>query len=82
MKNAKKRELMAPADPPYYYGTKRVPLEHDYYEMLDKDSVDIVHMGQNPLQTFNKTGMLMEDGTQIDFDVLVLATGFDSFSGS
>jgi cation diffusion facilitator CzcD-associated flavoprotein CzcO len=82
IKNKEKAELMAPSEPPYYFGTKRSPLEADYYEMLDQDHVDIVHMGKTPLKTFNKTGMLMEDGTQRDFDIVILATGFDSFSGS
>jgi cation diffusion facilitator CzcD-associated flavoprotein CzcO len=82
MKDAEKRELMAPTEPPYYFGTKRAPLERDYYEMLDQDHVKIVSMEKVPLKTFNKTGMLMEDGVQRDFDIVILATGFDSFSGS
>ncbi|KIV99317.1 hypothetical protein, variant [Verruconis gallopava] len=82
MKNPVKRELMAPKEPPYYFGTKRAPLENDYYEMLDQDHVDIVQMEQTPIKTFNKTGVLMEDGTQRDYDIVILATGFDSFSGS
>jgi cation diffusion facilitator CzcD-associated flavoprotein CzcO len=82
MKNAAKRELMAPTEPPYYFGTKRSPLERDYYEMLDQDHVDIVPMEKVPLKTFNKTGILMADDIQRDFDIVILATGFDSFSGS
>ncbi|KIY00951.1 uncharacterized protein Z520_03617 [Fonsecaea multimorphosa CBS 102226] len=82
IKDPRKQELMVPVEAPYYFGTKRCPLEQDYYEMLDRPNVDIVNMNQNPLKTFNATGMLMEDGTQLDFDVVVLATGFDSFSGS
>jgi cation diffusion facilitator CzcD-associated flavoprotein CzcO len=82
MRDPVKREYMAPTEPPYYYGTKRVPLEHDYYEMLDQDHVQIVQMEQTPLKTFNKNGILLEDGRQLDFDIVILATGFDSFSGS
>lgn len=82
MNNPEKRDLMAPPEPPYYFGTKRSPLEQDYYEMLDQDHVEIVHMGKNPLKTFTKTGMTMEDGTHREFDIVILATGFDSFSGS
>jgi cation diffusion facilitator CzcD-associated flavoprotein CzcO len=82
MKDPKKRELMAPAEAPYYFGTKRSPLEQDYYEMLDRPNVDIVNLNQAPLKTFNESGMLLEGDQQLDFDVVVLATGFDSFSGS
>jgi len=74
--------LMAPDVAPYYFGTKRNPLENDYYECLDKDSVEIVNLNKTPLKTFTTTGMLMEDGTKLDFDMVVLATGFDSFTGS
>ncbi|OQV02264.1 hypothetical protein CLAIMM_07495 [Cladophialophora immunda] len=82
MKNPKKRELMAPMKAPYYFATKRNPLEQDYYERLDQDNVEIINIIDNPMKTFNETGILMEDGTQLDFDVVILATGFDSFSGS
>jgi len=82
MKDPKKRALMVPPEAPYYFGTKRCPLEQDYYECLDQDNVDIINMNDNPLKTFNESGMLLENNKQLDFDVVVLATGFDSFSGS
>jgi cation diffusion facilitator CzcD-associated flavoprotein CzcO len=82
MNNPAKRDLMAPVDPPYLFGTKRTPLEADYYECLDQDNVEIVNLNQTPLQSFNEKGMVMEDGKQLDFDIVILATGFDSFSGS
>jgi cation diffusion facilitator CzcD-associated flavoprotein CzcO len=82
MKNAKKRELMVPTEMPYYFGTKRAPLEQDYYEMLDRDNVDIVNLNETPLKGFHEKGIVLEGGKELDFDVVVLATGFDSFSGS
>jgi len=82
MKNPEKQRLMAPEEPPYAFGTKRNPLEGDYYEMLDQDNVEIVQLNETPLKMFNKKGILMENGKQLDFDAVVLATGFDSFSGS
>lgn len=80
-----KMDLMAPlpaSKMPYHIFTKRPPLEIDYYEMVDRPNVELVHTKHTPTKTFNETGVLMEDGRQIDFDVLVLATGFDAFSGS
>ena len=84
MRPGKKRDLMAPPldKMPYYFGTKRSPLEQDYYEMVDKDSVDVVDMNEKKLKSFTDKGMLFEDGTETEFDLLILATGFDSFSGS
>jgi cation diffusion facilitator CzcD-associated flavoprotein CzcO len=80
--NPAKQELMAPDVAPYYFGTKRNPLENDYYECVNQDNVAVVNLSKTVLQTFTNTGMVMEDGTKFDFDVLVLATGFDSFTGS
>lgn len=82
MTDPKKRELMAPQDPPYYYGTKRNPLEMDYYEVLDRPNVDIVDLNKTPLKSFAQKGMVMADDQLREFDVVVLATGFDSFTGS
>jgi cation diffusion facilitator CzcD-associated flavoprotein CzcO len=82
IKDQRKQELMAPKELPYYFGTKRPPLEQDYYEMLDRDNVEIINMNETPLKEFNEKGMLLEGDRQMDFDVVVLATGFDSFSGS
>ena len=84
MRPGKKRDLMAPLveDMPYYFGTKRTPLEQDYYEMVDKDSVDVVNLNDTPIKTFTEKGIKFEDGTEEEFDVMILATGFDSFSGA
>jgi cation diffusion facilitator CzcD-associated flavoprotein CzcO len=78
----KKQAIMAPENPPYHFGTKRSPLEHDYYDVLNQDNVEIVDLNANPLKMFEETGMRMDDGSLRDFDVIVLATGFDSFTGS
>lgn len=78
----KKHAIMAPVTPPYHFGTKRTPLEQDYYKVLNQDNVEIVDLNANPLKTFEETGMRMNDGELKDFDIIVLATGFDSFTGS
>ncbi|KAK7697659.1 hypothetical protein SLS64_013289 [Diaporthe eres] len=85
MTDEKKMQHMAPLPAekmPYWIFTKRPPLEVDYYEMVDKPWVDVVNTIETPSKQFNEKGIEMDDGTQIDFDVLILATGFDAFSGS
>jgi cation diffusion facilitator CzcD-associated flavoprotein CzcO len=74
---------MAPDEAPYYYGTKRSPLEHDYYDVLNQPHVSIVDLNANPIETFTEKGIKLggEDSPR-EFDVIVLATGFDSFTGS
>ena len=73
---------MAPEEPPYYFGTKRSPLEVDYYEVLNQPNVAIHDLKAAPLKLFQEKGMLMADGTSYEFDTVVLATGFDSYTGS
>ena len=82
MTDPKKQDLMAPEEMPYPFGTKRTPLEHDYYECLDMPHVEIVNLNENPLETFTAKGMKLKDGVEREYDIVVLATGFDSFSGS
>lgn len=77
-----KREILAPTEPLFYFGTKRSPLEQDYYEMLDKDHVKLISLLANPFGKFFEDGAVMHDGTRHQFDVLILATGFESFTGS
>ncbi|KAF2794066.1 FAD/NAD(P)-binding domain-containing protein [Melanomma pulvis-pyrius CBS 109.77] len=78
-----KQALMAPDEAPYYFGTKRTPLENDYYDVLNQKNVDIVDLTKNPLKSFAETGIQLEGEDAVrDFDYIVLATGFDSFTGS
>jgi len=77
-----KNAIMAPEVPPYYFGTKRSPLEQDYYEILNQDNVYLHDLSKTPLKTFAEKGLVMADDKLHEFDAIVLATGFDSYSGS
>lgn len=82
IQDPKKQALMAPKVPPYYIATKRFPLEIDYYDVINQDNVHLVDLNATPLKTFEENGMRMSDDVLREFDVVVLATGFDSFTGS
>jgi cation diffusion facilitator CzcD-associated flavoprotein CzcO len=73
---------MVPEVQPYHFGTKRTPLENGYYDVLNQDNVEIVDINANPLKAFEETGMRMNDGQLKELDVVILATGFDTFTGS
>ena len=77
-----KQKVMAPAEPPYYFGTKRSPLEQDYYEVLNQPNVSIHDLKAVPLKSFHEKGLLMADDKLYEFDAIALATGFDSYTGS
>lgn len=78
----RKRDLVAPLEPPYPILTKRCPLEQDYYEMLDRENVELINLNATPIKTFTEKGILTEDGVEREYDFVVLATGFESFTGS
>ncbi|KAL3430052.1 hypothetical protein BDV09DRAFT_202524 [Aspergillus tetrazonus] len=82
IKDQVKRNLMVPHDPPFWILTRRSPLEIDYYESLDQDHVEIVSLAQTPIQKFTERGIQTADGKHREFDNIVCATGFESFTGS
>lgn len=73
---------MAPETPGYYFCTKRLPLEQDYYEVLNQPNVSIHDLSKVPLKSFHEKGLVMADGKLQEFDAIALATGFDSYTGS
>lgn len=66
----------------YPMGAKRPVIATDYYETFNKPNVTLADVRTNALATFTETGVEFVDGSTFDFDVLVLATGFDSFTGA
>lgn len=77
-----KRDLLAPVEPPHPWMTKRPSLEQDYYECMDRKNVKIVDMKANDIVSFDEKGIKTQDGTELDLDVIVLATGFDNYTGA
>ena len=77
----RKRDILAPLEPPHAFGTKRPSLEQNYYEMLDKKENDVVDVKKTPIVELTETGIKTEDGQHREFDVIALATGFDSVTG-
>jgi cation diffusion facilitator CzcD-associated flavoprotein CzcO len=71
-------DLLAPKD--YPYGTKRPPLETDYYEAFNRDNVTLVDIRNAPIESINETGVRTANA-DYEFDVIVLATGFDAMTG-
>ncbi|QIW94936.1 hypothetical protein AMS68_000454 [Peltaster fructicola] len=82
IKNPTKAAFLAPETAPFAFGTKRSCLEQNYYECLDQDHVDIVDLKTNPIKAFTETGIISEDNEERKFDAIILATGFDSMTGS
>ncbi|QBJ96737.1 NAD(P)/FAD-dependent oxidoreductase [Rhodococcus sp. ABRD24] len=71
-------ELLVPKD--HAYGTKRPPLETNYYEVYNQDDVTLVDVKSAPIQEITASGVRTAD-SDFELDVIVLATGFDAMTG-
>lgn len=81
IKDPRKRDILAPTKAPHAWGTKRPSLEQNYYEMMDKPENDVVDVKETPITEFTETGIVTSDGKLREFDIIALATGFDSVTG-
>jgi cation diffusion facilitator CzcD-associated flavoprotein CzcO len=72
-------EKLAPKD--YPYGTKRPPIDTDYYETFNRDNVSLVDIRETPITEITPNG-LRTTGADYDLDAIVFATGFDAMTGS
>lgn len=62
------------------FGTRRVPMETNYYEAYNRPNVELVDLTEEPIQRITRTGIASGDRSQ-DFDVIVYALGFDALTG-
>ncbi|PLN76327.1 FAD/NAD(P)-binding domain-containing protein [Aspergillus taichungensis] len=74
-------ENLAPENPPYPFGTKRPSLEQNFYEVFNQDNVELVPLKKTPISRIVPKGIELENGTTIEIDALILATGFDAVTG-
>src|SRR5204862_7514604 len=65
----------------YAYGTKRQPLDPNYYETFNKENVRLVDAKTDgAIQEITETGILA-GGIVYPLDIIVFATGFDAMTG-
>lgn len=72
--------VLAPSD--YPIGAKRICVDTGYYEIFNKANVDIIDIKADPVATVTETGLLLDSGQALDFDTIILATGFDAMTGA
>jgi cyclohexanone monooxygenase len=71
-------EMLKPRTFPF--GTKRLPLDTNYYETFNRPNVSLVDLRATPLEEITATGIRTTAG-QHDLDIIVYATGFDALTG-
>ena len=79
--DARKRDLLAPLEPVHPFVARRPSLEQDYYDLFNKDSVDIIDTNATPVESFVEEGIVTSDGKVHKFDTIALCTGFDAVTG-
>ena len=63
------------------FGTRRVPLETNYYEVYNQPNVTLVDTRETPIERITETGIRTSERDYV-FDVIVYATGFDALRGA
>lgn len=73
-------EMLTPKGYPLF--AKRPPLDHGFYEAFNRDNVQLVDIKERePLQEITPTGIRTR-AADYDFDIIVLATGFQAYTGA
>ena len=78
IKDPVKRELLAPEVQPHPIGCKNVSLEENFYEVCDRDNIEIIDVKATPILEVTPTG-IKTSAKEIDLDVLIFATGASGF---
>ncbi|KAF2227659.1 hypothetical protein BDZ85DRAFT_5979 [Elsinoe ampelina] len=63
------------------FGTRRVPLETEYYEAFNQPHVELVDLHTNPIVSIHESGITTK-AKSFDHDIIIYATGFDAITGS
>ncbi|MCC2655150.1 MAG: cyclohexanone monooxygenase [Panacagrimonas sp.] len=64
----------------YPIGTKRLPLDQEYFETYNRDNVDLVDIRETPIEQITADGIQTSD-KKYELDAIVFATGFDALTG-
>ncbi len=63
------------------FGTRRVPLETNYFEVYNQPNVRLVDINETPIERITPAGIRTSDAEYV-FDLIIYATGFDAITGS
>ncbi len=79
VKNQAVAEKLIPKN--HGFGTRRVPMETQYYEVYNQDNVQLVDIKETPIERITATGIQTSDSSY-EFDIIIFATGFDAITGA
>lgn len=76
------RDLLAPLDALHAFGGKRTPMEQNYFEAFNRPNVKLVDTLTSPITRILPSGIETAKEGVLEFDIVVLATGFDTNTGA
>jgi cation diffusion facilitator CzcD-associated flavoprotein CzcO len=79
VKDQKVAEKLIPKN--HGFGTRRLPLETFYYEVYNRDNVELVDITETPIERVTADGIKTSD-REYGFDIIIFATGFDAITGA
>ena len=79
VRDPKVTEKLIPKD--HGFGTRRVPLETNYYESYNRENVELIDISETPIERITPTGILTTN-KEFEFDLIIYATGFNAILGS
>ena len=65
----------------YPVASKRMCVDTGYYEVYNQDNVTLIDIHEKPIEKFTAKG-IVAGGEEREYDVVILATGFDAMTGS
>ncbi|KAI1618029.1 cycloalkanone monooxygenase [Exophiala viscosa] len=78
VKDPRKAAILKPRD----LYARRPLCDSGYYQIYNRDNVDVIDLEMNPIVRVTEQGVAMSDGTIHQLDVLIFATGFDAIEGN
>lgn len=81
LETVKDPEIAEKLLPDTLIGCKRLCVDNGYFEMFNRDNVELVDLRERPLQRVTPSGIVVGDD-EIPVDAIVLATGFDAITGA
>ena len=78
MEDPKVAELLSPQG---VFGCKRLCLDSGYFETFNQPNVKLVDVAATPIESITRQGIQVK-GQKFEFDMLVIATGFDAITGA
>ena len=79
VKDPKVAEKLIPKN--HGFGTRRLPLETFYYEVYNRDNVELVDIVETPIERITPKG-IKTNAQEYAFDIIIFATGFDAITGA